>query len=162
MPKRSFLAGLALVAGLGACHSSTYGNDTPAPAYKASASDSTTAAGGHTVQLQSENNSGLTGSAVLAPAGSGTRVTLTLVPPAGSSASGQSHVAHIHAGTCASPGAVVAPLGTVTASGQVFAPLTTTVNVAPATLMDGQHIVAAHATEDASTPTIACAAIGGM
>ena len=161
MQKRTLLAGLAFVAGLGACHSSTYGSDNPAPAYKASASDSTGAAS-HTVQLQSENNSGFTGSAVLAPAGSGTRVTLTLVPPAGGSASGQSHVAHIHAGTCASPGAVVAPLGTVMASGQTFAPLTTTVNIAPATLMDGQHIVAAHATEDASTPTIACAAIGGM
>lgn len=163
MGNRYLIAALALAAGLGACHSS-YDTDTgnPTPAYKASASDSAGTAMAHTVQLQSENNSGITGSAVLTPSGSDTRVTLTLVPPAGATAGGQAHVAHIHTGTCASPGPIVAPLGTVSATGQTFAPLTKTVSIASATLMDGQHIVAAHATEDESSATVACAAISGM
>jgi hypothetical protein len=161
MGNRHLIAALALTAGLGACHKN-YDADNPAPAYKASASDSAGAAMTHTVQLQSENNSGITGTAVLAPSGSDTKVTLTLVPPAGGSAGGQAHVAHIHTGTCDSPGPVVAPLGTVSATGQTFAPLTKTVAIAAATLMDGQHIVAAHATEDATSATVACAAISGM
>ena len=161
MGNRHLIAALALAAGLGACHKN-YDTDNPAPAYKASASDSASRAMTHTVQLQSENNSGITGSAVLTPSGTDTKVMLTLVPPAGGSASGQAHVAHIHTGTCASPGPVVAPLGTVAATGQTFAPLSKTVNIPAATLMDGQHIVAAHATEDASSATIACAAISGM
>ncbi len=161
MHSRSLIASLALVAGLGACHSNASDTDTtPTPAYKASASDSTGTA--RTVQLQSENNSGITGSATLTPAGTETRVTLTLVPPAGGSASGQSHVAHIHKGTCAAPGEVVAPLGTVTASGETFAPLSKTVSISASTLTDGQHIVAAHATEDPSSATVACAQLSSM
>jgi hypothetical protein len=161
MATHHLIAALAVAAGLGACHKN-YDTDTPTPAYKASAGDSTGMTAPHTVQLQSENNSGITGSAVLTPAGAETRVTLTLSPAAGASASGQSHVAHIHTGTCATPGPVVAPLGTVSATGETFAPLTKTVSIAAKTLMDGQHIVAAHATEDASSATVACAALGGM
>jgi hypothetical protein len=161
MANRYLIATLALAAGLGACHKN-YDAESPAPAYKASASDSTGRAMAHTVQLQSENNSGITGTAVLTPSGSDTKVTLTLAPPAGGSASGQAHVAHIHTGTCAAPGPVVAPLGTVAATGQTFAPLSKTVNIPAATLMDGQHIVAAHATEADTSPTVACAAISGM
>jgi hypothetical protein len=161
MGNRYLIATLALAAGLGACHKN-YDTDNPAPAYKASASDSAGMAMTHTVQLQSENNSGFTGTAVLAPSGTQTKVTLTLVPPAGATASGQSHVAHIHTGTCDSPGPVVAPLGVVSATGQTFPPLSKTVAIPAATLMDGQHIVAAHATEDETSATVACAAISGM
>ena len=163
MRNRFLITGLALVAGLGACHSNNP-DETPAPAYKASSSDTTGAGavGTRTIQLQSENNSGITGTAMLTPAGSDTKVTLTLMPPAGASANGQSHVAHIHTGTCGSPGPIVAPLGVVTATGQTFAPLTKTVNILSNTLMDGQHIIAAHATEDESSATIACAPIAGM
>jgi hypothetical protein len=161
MSNRHLIAALALAASLGACHKN-YDTDNPAPAYKASASDSAGRTMAHTVQLQSENNSGITGTAVLTPSGTDTKVMLTLTPPAGGSASGQAHVAHIHTGTCASPGPIVAPLGTVAATGQTFAPLTKTVSIPAATLMDGQHIVAAHATEDESSATIACAAISGM
>lgn len=81
MGNRHLIATLALAAGLGACHKN-YDTDNPAPAYKASASDSASRAMTHTVQLQSENNSGITGSAVLTPSGTDTKVMLTLVPPA--------------------------------------------------------------------------------
>ena len=163
MGNRHLIAALALAAGLGACHKN-YDTDSgnPAPAYKASASDSAGMSMAHTVQLQSQNNSGMTGSAVLTPSGSETKVELTLVTPAGGTAGGQSHVAHIHTGTCDSPGPIVAPLGVVSATGQTFAPITKTVAIPAATLMDGQHIVAAHATEDETSATVACAAISGM
>jgi hypothetical protein len=50
-----------------------------------------------TIQLSSQNNSGITGTAVLTPMGAQTRVVLTIQggPPDGN------HPAHIHAGTCA-------------------------------------------------------------
>ena len=50
-----------------------------------------------TVQLASQNNSGVTGTAVLTPMGAQTRVVLTIQggPPDGN------HPAHIHPGTCA-------------------------------------------------------------
>ena len=82
------VTGLALVAGLGACHSSSTANENPSPAYKASG-DSAAAAGSHRIQLQSENNSGITGTATLIAAGSDTRVQLTLMPPAGGTATGR-------------------------------------------------------------------------
>ena len=160
--RNSFLVtGLALVAGLGACHSSSPANENPSPAYKASG-DSVAAAGSHRIQLQSENNSGITGTATLIPAGSDTRVQLTLMPPAGGTAAGRSHVAHIHTGTCSAPGPVVAPLGTISATGETYPTLNHTVNIPMATLMDGQHIVAAHATEVETSATIACAPLSGM
>lgn len=155
------VTGLALVAGLGACHSSSYENGNPSPAYKSSG-DSVAAAGSHRIQLESENNSGITGTATLIPAGSDTRIQLTLMPPAGGSATGRSHVAHIHTGNCSAPGPIVAPLGTISATGETYPTLTHTVNIPMATLMDGQHIVAAHATEVETSATIACAPIAGM
>ncbi len=163
MHTRHLLASLAVAAGLGACHSSSYGaGDTPSPSsgYKASGSDSTAMAGARTFQLQSANNSGVTGSVMLHPNGSQTTVMLNLTPPAGGTASG-SHVAHIHTGTCAAPGPVVAPLGTVTASGNAYTASTSNVAIAMSALLDGQHIVAAHASDE-TTPTIACTALSGM
>jgi Cu/Zn superoxide dismutase len=61
-----------------------------------------------TINLSAQNDSGQTGTAVLTPDGSGTKVVLTL-----SNAPGP-HPAHIHAGSCPTPGAVVFPLTTVT------------------------------------------------
>ena len=61
-----------------------------------------------TINLTAQNNSGQTGTAVLTPDGAGTKVVLTL-----SNAPGP-HPAHIHSGSCPTPGAVVFPLTSVT------------------------------------------------
>jgi LPXTG-motif cell wall-anchored protein len=59
------------------------------------------------VNLAPQNNSGQSGTAVLTPDGSGTKVVLTL-----SNAPGP-HPAHIHSGSCPDVGAVVYPLTAV-------------------------------------------------
>src|SRR5438067_6502496 len=61
-----------------------------------------------TVSLAAQNNSGMSGTAVLTPDGAGTKVVLTL-----SNAPGP-HPAHIHSGSCPNVGAVVYPLTSVT------------------------------------------------
>jgi LPXTG-motif cell wall-anchored protein len=61
-----------------------------------------------TVSLAAQNNSGMSGTAVLTPDGAGTKVVLTL-----SNAPGP-HPAHIHSGACPTVGAVVYPLTSVT------------------------------------------------
>ena len=61
-----------------------------------------------TINLTAQNNSGQTGTAVLTPEGAGTKVVVTL-----SNAPGP-HPAHIHSGSCPTPGAVVFPLTSVT------------------------------------------------
>ena len=61
-----------------------------------------------TIVLSPQNDSGQTGTAVLTSEGAGTKVVLNL-----SSAPGP-HPAHIHAGSCPTPGAVVFPLTSVT------------------------------------------------
>jgi len=61
-----------------------------------------------TVSLAAQNNSGMSGTAVLTPDGAGTKVVLTL-----SNAPGP-HPAHIHSGSCPTVGAVVYPLTSVT------------------------------------------------
>ena len=60
-----------------------------------------------TANLAPQNNSGQSGTAVLTPDGSGTKVVLTL-----SNAPGP-HPAHIHSGSCPDVGAVVYPLTAV-------------------------------------------------
>jgi len=71
----------------------------PAPAPKAPT----------TVSLATENRSHMTGTLVLTPAGDTTTVTLTLK----GGTPNHSYPSHIHSGTCAKPGAVVAPLESV-------------------------------------------------
>ena len=61
-----------------------------------------------TINLTAQNDSGQTGTAVLTPDGAGTKVVITL-----SNAPGP-HPAHIHSGSCPTPGAVVFPLTSVT------------------------------------------------
>lgn len=61
-----------------------------------------------TIVLSPQNDSGQTGTAVLTSEGAGTKVVVNL-----SSAPGP-HPAHIHAGSCPTPGAVVFPLTSVT------------------------------------------------
>lgn len=160
-------AAVAAAMGLVACRGGGYGTaDTPSPAtsgYKASGSDTSGVTGAaRTIQLESAHNSGMTGTAVLRPMGSRTSVMLMLVPPAGmDAAAGQQYAAHIHTGTCAAPGAIVAPLTTATfQNGHLMS--MTVVNIPAATLMDGQHVIAAHATGSESSQSVACASLTGM
>jgi hypothetical protein len=60
-----------------------------------------------TINLTAQNDSGQNGTAVLTPDGAGTRVVISL-----SNAPGP-HPAHIHTGSCPTPGAVVFPLTSV-------------------------------------------------
>lgn len=60
-----------------------------------------------TIALSAQNGSGQSGTAVLTPDGAGTKVVLSL-----SNAPGP-HPAHIHTGSCPTPGAVVFPLTAV-------------------------------------------------
>ncbi len=61
------------------------------------------------VTLTAKNNSKITGTAVLTKQGDSTSVALTL----DGGRSGTTYPSHIHAGTCAKPGEVVAPLASV-------------------------------------------------
>ena len=86
-----------------------------------------------TINLTEQNGSGQMGTAVLTPEGSGTKVMLTL-----SNADGP-HPAHIHAGQCPTPGAVVFPLTAVT-NGMSE----TTVNATMAQIMAAPHAINVH------------------
>ena len=86
-----------------------------------------------TINLGEQNGSGQTGTAVLTPDGSGTRVVLTL-----SNAPGP-HPAHIHTGQCPTPGAVVFPLTAVTNGTSE-----TTVNATMEQIMAAPHAVNVH------------------
>jgi hypothetical protein len=116
------------------------------------------AAGGEvTVQLQPKEGSSASGTVTLRAAGaSQTEVRLELQhEPMGTTG----HAAHIHEGTCASPGAPVHPLETAKGKEKGHAKSTTTVNAAMSTLTDGNHIVQVHKTAAKSSPGIACAEI---
>ena len=58
-----------------------------------------------TITLSEQNNSGISGTAVLTPMGNQTRVTLTMTGSAGGP-----HPVHIHTGQCPTPGGIVANL----------------------------------------------------
>lgn len=54
------------------------------------------------------------------------------------------HAGHIHEGTCAAPGAPVAPLQEVTAGADGTGMITSTVEIDAATVTDGNHLIAYH------------------
>lgn len=95
---------------------------------------------GQTVQLQPLNDSGITGEATVTDRGTQTEVLVRLTgAPANSE-----HPGHIHSGTCSSVGGVVQPLEPITTDAAGTGSATATVDMAPATIMDGQHIVVYH------------------
>jgi hypothetical protein len=94
---------------------------------------------GSAVTLNAVGTSGVTGEAQFMDQGPQTMVTVNLTAQGSSTHSG-----HIHTGTCASPGAVVVPLNDITlANGSGTS--STSIPVPMATVMNGQHIVAYHA-----------------
>jgi hypothetical protein len=62
-----------------------------------------------TATVQAKNNSGITGTVTLTKSGDSTQVAVAL----SGGRAGQKYPSHIHGGTCAKPGAVVAPLADV-------------------------------------------------
>jgi hypothetical protein len=110
---------------------------------------------GGAVTMNAVGNSGVTGQAQFMDHAQGqTMVTVNLTAQGNTTHSG-----HIHTGTCDAPGDVVAPLqditlanGTGSSSSTVPAPL--------ATVMNGQHIVAYHASSGANPGApVVCAQI---
>jgi hypothetical protein len=107
------------------------------------------------VMMNEVGSSGLTGQAQFMEHGQGqTMVTVTLNGHGSGPRSG-----HIHQGTCDSPGQVVAPLQDVTlANGTGTA--STTVSVAYADVVNGQHVVAYHTgAGESHGPPAACGQI---
>lgn len=95
---------------------------------------------GSAVTMNAVGSSGVTGQAQFMDHGSGqTMVTVNLTAQGTSTHSG-----HIHQGTCDSPGQVVVPLQDVTLANGTGSS-SSTINVPLATVMNGQHIVAYHA-----------------
>ena len=92
-----------------------------------------------TVAMQPVGNSGVTGQATLTPTGAQTQVQvqLTGLTPG-------AHPGHIHSGTCAAPGPVVQALPEITAGADGSGSADTTLALDPATVMNGQHIIAYH------------------
>lgn len=101
-----------------------------------------------TVTMAALAESGVTGEATLTPSGQQTEVMVRLMGLEPNS----THPGHIHQGTCAAPGAVVAPLQDITADATGAGTMTTTVPLAADTVMMGQHIVAYHG--DGGTPVV--------
>lgn len=108
------------------------------------------------LDFQPVNNSGASGKVNITPAEGRTTVILTI--EASDTAEGQRHAAHIHSGTCANIGPVVAPLEAVTTvSGEGTS--TTLLGQDLDTFADGNHVVAAHEAGGEPGATIACAPI---
>ena len=98
-----------------------------------------------TINLSTQNNSGISGTAVLTPMGNQTRVTLNLTGAPGP------HPAHIHVRQCPTPGAVVAPLTSVQANVSE-----TTVNMSIDQIRAARHAVNVHKSPQEASVYVAC------
>jgi hypothetical protein len=128
---------------------------TPAPAPDAPAAPGEPAPGeAVTAEITPLADSGISGSVSLQPANGGAEVEVML-----HGASTGVHQGHIHTGTCAQPGGVVAPLEPVTLGADGHGVATARVDVPLATLRDGQHIVVYHEADASPGAPVACAAI---
>lgn len=108
--------------------------------------------GGQTVLMEPLQDSGVGGEVTITGRGDQVEimVRLTGTPPE------STHPGHVHTGRCTSIGAVVQPLESITTDAVGTGTMTTTVEIPPMTLMDGQHIVVYHGNGGAP---ITCAAI---
>lgn len=111
---------------------------------------------GESFDLAALNNSGVTGTVSVTDLGAQTEVMVTLNGLEANSA----HAGHIHMGTCANIGGIVAPLEEITAGAAGTGTMTTTIAAAPGTVMNGQHLVAYHQNPgDDHGAALACAPI---
>jgi LPXTG-motif cell wall-anchored protein len=98
-----------------------------------------------TINLTPQNDSGVSGTAVLTPDGAGTKVELNLTNAPGP------HPAHIHAGSCPTVGAVVFPLTSVTNNTS-----TTTVAASIADILSEPHAINVHKSPQEVSVYVAC------
>lgn len=98
-----------------------------------------------TINLTAQNNSGVSGTAVLTPDGAGTKVVLSLTNAPGP------HPAHIHAGSCPTVGAVVFPLTAVTNNRSE-----TTVAASIADILRAPHAINVHKSPQEVSTYVAC------
>lgn len=109
---------------------------------------------GSAVTMNAVGTSGVTGQAQFMDQAGQTMVMVNLTAQGNSTHSG-----HIHSGTCASPGPVVVPLNDITLANGAGTS-STTVAVPMATVMNGQHIVAYHASSGENPgPPVVCGEI---
>jgi hypothetical protein len=94
-----------------------------------------------TVQLQPLGDSGVGGEAVITDRGAQVEVMVRLTGTPGNT----THPGHIHSGTCANVGGVVQALEPITTGADGAGTMTTQVDLAPMSVMDGQHVVVYHA-----------------
>jgi hypothetical protein len=113
---------------------------------------------GGAVTMNAVGTSGVTGQAQIMDHGNGsTMVTVNLMAQGNSTHSG-----HIHTGTCDAPGDVVVPLQDVTLANGTGSS-SSTLQVPLATVMNGQHIVAYHASSgDNPGAPVVCGTIPAM
>lgn len=114
-----------------------------------------TTAGAATINMQPLNNSGVTGEATVTPMDGQTQVTVML---SGSPQAG-THQGHIHQGTCESLGSVVTPLQPIETPAGGTGTMITMVDLAPATVMNGQHIIAYHEAGGDPGQAVVCGSI---
>lgn len=107
-----------------------------------------------TVTLSPLAESGISGEAIVTPAGAESEVSVTLT---GLEADA-SHPGHIHQGTCDAVGSVVVPLTAITGDASGSGTMTTTVAVSAESVMAGNHIVVYHS--PSGTPAV-CGEIEG-
>lgn len=98
-----------------------------------------------TINLTAQNNSGVSGTAVLTPDGAGTKVVLNLTNAPGP------HPAHIHAGACPTVGAVVFPLTSVTNNRSE-----TTVAASIADILRAPHAINVHKSPQEISAYVSC------
>lgn len=152
-------ATLALALLTGACA----GKDDAADDLEMQPPAATTPAPGATADTAASNaiaftpvgGSTLAGDVDVEEEGSGTKVEVSIR----NSTDGAVHKGHVHSGTCASPGPVVAPLGDVTIDGDRNGESETTLQLPMMTVMNGQHIVAYHAAGGNPGAPVLCVAI---
>lgn len=110
---------------------------------------------GQTAQLAALGDSGVEGEITIADRGDQTEVMVRLTgAPADSE-----HMGHIHSGTCDALGGVVQPLEAIETDATGTGTMTTDVELAPAEVMNGQHVVVYHGT---GGRPITCGAIPAM
>jgi hypothetical protein len=112
---------------------------------------------GSTIAMQPVGGSGVSGEATLTESGQQTQVMVRLM---GSTANA-THQGHIHSGTCASPGAVVVPLQSISVDAQGSGTSTSTVDVPIHTAANGQHIVVYHEAGGSPGAPVVCGEIPG-
>jgi hypothetical protein len=113
------------------------------------------AAGGmQTVAFTPVGAGGHTGDVMVHPSGDQTQIMVRLSGPQSGT-----HQGHIHSGTCDNIGSVVQPLEPVDVPQGAQGTSNSTVNIPPATVMNGQHIVVYHTAGGSPGAPVACAAI---